>query len=128
MKKTPLNKGKGFQSKQSKPMARSNLRKRSKKTEKLYKEVRIPLVIKLLEERPWCEACNAFAELDGKTFYRVNQSTEIHEKLSRGRGGGVGTEAFIDPVNLMALCHFCHSRITDNPKEAEQLGFLAKKT
>ncbi len=104
-RKTPLKPG-------NKPMKRSRLKARSKKVEKLYKEERIPLVVKTLEERPICECCHS------------QQSTEVHEKLTRGRSGGVHGDAWLDPANLLALCHWCHSWITRNPEEAEAKGYM----
>jgi hypothetical protein len=101
------------------------LKPRSDKTAKKYKEERIPLVKRLLEERPWCEACTAYAKLDGKTWFRPRPSRDLHEIKSRGRTGGVNSTEWLDPENIICLCRECHTRITDQVKEAEALGFLA---
>jgi 5-methylcytosine-specific restriction endonuclease McrA len=47
------------------------------------------------------------------------RSTEVHERLSRGRGGSI-----IDPNNCVALCAGCHRWITGNPAAAEAAGWL----
>lgn len=99
---------------------------RSKKAEKLYREKRRPLVEKLLSERPWCEACALFAELDGHTFYRVRPASDLHEVRTRGRTGGIHSTEWLDPDNVKCLCRPCHQRITeDRDGEATALGLLA---
>lgn len=103
------------------------MRARSKKTEKLYVERR-QIVERLLRERPRCEACEVFGAYDGKSRIIVRASVDIHELVSRGRGGSI-----VDEKNLLAVCRFpCHSRITTPPpanlvitggvSEAEFLG------
>ena len=86
------------------------LRRRSKKTAALYAEQRIPLVIRLLKERPHCEA-----QLEGCT----RQSTEVNEIVRRSQwAAGILVES-----NLSCLCHACHRWITEHPAEAYRLGF-----
>lgn len=127
LKRTGFKPGPKSQLKSNKPL-RSNgqLRPRSAKAQKLYKEKRVPLVKKLLEERPWCEACPKYAELDGLTFYRVRPSRDLHEMLSRGRTGGINSDEWLDETNILCVCRECHMRITDNSDEAEQLGLMKK--
>lgn len=123
---TPLNRG-SSQLKSTTPMKRSGkLRPRSKKTEKRYREERVPLVKRLLEERPWCQACKLFAELDGVTFYRVNPSVDLHEILSRGRTGGVHSEEWLDEDNILCVCRPCHNRITDDKPDEDGVGEATK--
>lgn len=88
-------------------MKRSPLRRRSRKTERVYATARRPLVAQLLQERPWCERC------------RRNRSTECHEIKSRARGGSI-----LDPDNIAALCHDCHAWITTHPADAHDEGWL----
>ena len=95
---------------------RQRMRYRSKKQEALYRERR-PLVARLLEERPACEACPAYACFDGLKTYRQNRSQDIHELVNRSQGGSI-----LDEKNLLAVCRPCHTRITQNPLEAEGLG------
>jgi 5-methylcytosine-specific restriction endonuclease McrA len=109
-----------------KPMKRSSVKKqskainsRSKKTEEKYKERR-PLVKRLLEEKPWCEACPVFAEHDGLITYQIRQSVDVHEIVRRSQGGSI-----LDESNLMCVCRQCHSRIGNYPQLAFDLG-LAK--
>ena len=64
------------------------------------------LVAQMLDEKPVCERCDAA------------RSTDIHEVLSRARGGSI-----LDPSNLVALCRQCHSFITQNPLVAHAEGW-----
>ena len=81
------------------------MRFRSKKMEATYRKRR-SLVAQMLEEKPVCERCSAA------------RSTDIHEVLSRARGGSI-----LDPTNLVALCRPCHSWITVNPAAAHEEGW-----
>lgn len=93
------------------------MRYRSKKTEETYKERRL-IVARLLTERPLCEACPIFATYDGKKTFKCHESIDVHEIVSRGRGGSI-----LDENNLITVCRFpCHSRITGDSKTAEFLG------
>lgn len=64
------------------------------------------LVAQMLEEKPICERCSAA------------RSTDIHEIVSRARGGSI-----LDPRNLAALCRLCHSWVTENPAAAHAEGW-----
>jgi hypothetical protein len=105
--------------KRGKPLKRTPLNKRSQKQKDIYKE-RIPLVKKLLGERPWCEACPRFAQHDNLAVYIRRPSEDIHELVRRSQGGSI-----LDESNLMAVCRMCHRRIGDYPELAFELG-LAK--
>lgn len=94
------------------------MRHRSKKNEERYK-LRRPLVARLLSERPWCEACPVFARHDEKVTYRRLPSVDVHELVSRGRGGSI-----LDESNCICVCRQCHSRIGRYPALAESLGLL----
>lgn len=83
------------------------LRRRSKKTAKVYREQRIPLVIELLQDSPLCERCLKAT------------ATDVHELKSRARGGSI-----LDRDNLAVLCRPCHSWVTTHPKEATDEGWL----
>ena len=83
------------------------MRFRSKKREAIYRKRR-PLVEQLLAERPICERCG------------TNPSTEIHEVVTRARGGSI-----LDPANCRALCRLCHFHITTHPKQAHEEGLMA---
>jgi len=65
------------------------------------------LVGEMLEEFPICERCS------------VKPSSEVHEVISRARGGDI-----LDKTNCRALCHACHFWITTNPAEATKTGWL----
>ena len=95
------------------------MRYRSPKKEAEYR-LRRPLVARLLEERPLCEACPVFAVYDEKTTYRRNAAVDVHELIRRSQGGSI-----LDEANLMCVCRPCHTRIGNNPQLAFDLG-LAK--
>ena len=95
------------------------MRYRSAKKEKEYVERR-KLVVRLLEEKPWCEACPVFAEHDEKKMYKRNQSSDLHELKRRSQGGSI-----LDEENIICVCRPCHTRIGNYPQLAFDLG-LAK--
>jgi 5-methylcytosine-specific restriction endonuclease McrA len=95
------------------------MRHRSKKKEAEYR-LRRPLVARLLEERPFCEACPVFAKHDEKVTYIRRPSVDIHEIVRRSQGGSILKES-----NLLAVCRDCHRRIGNHPQLAFDLG-LAK--
>jgi 5-methylcytosine-specific restriction endonuclease McrA len=95
------------------------LRYRSSKKEKEYAERR-KLVVKLLEEKPYCEACPVSAEHDGKKMYQRNMSSDLHELKRRSQGGSI-----LDEDNIICVCRPCHTRIGNYPQLAFDLG-LAK--
>lgn len=64
------------------------------------------LVAALLDERPVCERCQSA------------RSVDVHEVLSRARGGSI-----LDEANCRALCRPCHDWITANPAAAEASGW-----
>ena len=75
---------------------------------------------RLLEERPFCEACPVFAEHDRLLTYNRRTSVDIHEIVRRSQGGSI-----LDESNLLAVCRQCHNRIGREPALAFELG-LAK--
>lgn len=83
------------------------MKPRSARMARLYKD-RGPLVRAWLDAHPACERC-----------WR-HRATEVHERLSRGRGGSI-----LDETNLVALCHVCHRWVTENPAAATVEGFLS---
>jgi hypothetical protein len=95
------------------------LRYRSVKKEKEYVERR-KLVVRLLEEKPWCEACPVFAEHDEKKMYKRNQSSDLHELKRRSQGGSI-----LDEEHIICVCRPCHTRSGNYPQLAFDLG-LAK--
>lgn len=96
-----------------------NMRHRSKKKEKEYVERR-KIVVQLLEERPFCEACPIFAKNDELATYVRKRSVDVHEIIRRSQGGSI-----LDIENLMCVCRPCHTRIGNYPQLAFDLG-LAK--
>lgn len=94
MKRTPLNRY-------------TRLKAMSKKRQRIALQRR-RLRADLLEEFPicqvpWCESA----------------STDIHEPLTRARGGSI-----LDPENCRAVCRLHHDLIHAEPSWAYELGFL----
>jgi hypothetical protein len=90
------------------PLSRSSrLRARSKKQAALYVQRR-RLVAIVLSDRPVCEVpwCHA-------------PSTDVHEPLTRARGGSI-----LDPDNARAVCRMHHDLIHLEPSWAYEEGFL----
>jgi 5-methylcytosine-specific restriction endonuclease McrA len=82
------------------------MRFRSRKREAIYRQRR-PLVAALLAERPICERCG------------TNPSDDVHEVVSRARGGSI-----LDRSNLVAICRSCHRFLTDHPAQAHAEGLM----
>jgi hypothetical protein len=87
-------------------------------------EVRGPLREKILAERPWCQRCttlimNAYRDTRAGP---VQRSGDVHELLTRGRGGSITDEA-----NCVALCRGCHDWIHLHPAQAEVDGWLISR-
>ena len=87
---------------------RTRLRARSPKTQRVYVERR-QLVARLLAERPVCEVP-----------WCTSASVDIHEPLTRARGGSI-----LDEDNCRAVCRMHHDLIHANAEPwIEDLGFL----
>ncbi|ASR83968.1 HNH endonuclease [Arthrobacter phage Shrooms] len=67
---------------------------------------------------PYCEACGTLRPHEDPSPW-----TDMHEVLSRGRGGDP-----TDPENILCLCRWCHHWVTVNPKAATELGLLRGRT
>lgn len=86
-------------------------------------------VTRILTERPQCEARNYLrpivGTLVGKDQDRVLaalrgctwQSSEVHELLSRARGGSI-----VEDANVASLCHWCHAWVTTEPRLSALAG------
>lgn len=79
-------------------------------------------VVKILSERPYCEACPKFAAHDGLRTYNRFPSRDVHELVRRSQGGSI-----LDEDNVLAVCRKCHDRIGREPNLAVELG-LAKRS
>lgn len=86
-------------------------------------------VDRILYERPQCEARHFLRPIVG-TLVGIDQdrvlaalrgctwkSAEVHELLSRARGGSITEDA-----NVSALCHTCHAWVTTEPRLATMAG------
>jgi hypothetical protein len=90
----------------STPIRRRSAKKRAEEN------ARAVLRRELFEERgPWCQGgCGRYW-------------SEMHEVLSRGRGGDP-----LDKHNILCLCLWCHHAVTANPAKAEEYGYSRSAT
>jgi hypothetical protein len=94
-----------------KPMARKPVRlnQRSPKMANAYAKPggRRDLVAAMLAARPRCET---------RVLCQGARAVDVHERLSRARGGNI-----LDPeqAHMVTTCRACHDWITQNPKAAE---------
>src|SRR3989304_5465439 len=100
-------------------LARSTtpIRKRSRKMAALYREARVPLVRRLLAERPACEiAWDANCR---------GGSGAVHEGIKRAHGGaiGPGPKADAQGQRFVAACLPCNGAVEDHPAEARRRGW-----
>ena len=111
MKRTPLRRTTGL-SRSTTP-----IRKRSKRVAALYREQRIPLVRRLLAERPACEiAWDANCR---------GRSESVHEVIKRSHGGAIvpGPKAEAQGQRFVAACLPCNGAVEDHPAEARSRGW-----
>ena len=92
------------------------------------------LVARLLSERPTCEALshlrsivNTLGDDDQRVVVDAMRrctfhSSEVHEVLSRARGGSI-----LDEENCLCLCHHCHAWVTTHPRLATMAGLLKSR-
>jgi hypothetical protein len=97
-------------------MKRSPMRRRSKKMEAFYRDVRRPYVAEVVGDgnRPCpvkSPACTKFIE-------------GVHEILTRARAGGI--IAAHKEGNMIGCCHACNGYISEHPKWAEPLGLIRR--
>ncbi len=124
MKRSPLNRYTPLQ--RGGPLKRTTrLNPVSKKRQAIQGERR-RMVKEELTNRPDCEAGplilgwhTAHGEQSNHECSGV--STDIHEPLTRGRGGSI-----TDPANTVALCRSCHDWIHAYPLVATGLGLLRR--
>ena len=90
------------------------IRPRSKRVAKLYREQRVPLVRRLLAERPRCEARFSLA--------CTGQSVDCHERQTRAMLGSI-----VDEANIVCCCRPCHDAIHGSPAAARDAGLLGSR-
>lgn len=129
MKRSPINRGGGAGLSRSSPIKRSTkpMARRSKKEAARYAgtmglEGRRDFVVRILAERPQCEACPRIGLLLEGHAGRPHRSTEVHELLRRSAGGSI-----VDEANVVAVCRNGHHWIHQNPKEAMAIGLLRSR-
>jgi len=131
MKRTPLERRTPLRSKTG-LTRRTRLAPMSKKRRAVQKQ-RAALVRDQLTQRPWCEAGeiiraqwtarfgaeNAAKLTTDSAWGCSHTATDIHEPLTRARGGSI-----LDAANTVAVCRGCHDWIHDHPAAATELGLL----
>ena len=118
MKRTPLQR-------------RTPLRRVSLKRQRVMQQRRV-FVTDQLALRPDCEAgpligayrLDHYGVQYGQRLIRQaypcgGRSVDIHEPLTRARGGSI-----LNPANTVAVCRGCHDWIHTHPESATRLGLL----
>ena len=104
MKRTPLTR-------------KTRLRSVSPKRAKVQR-LRRTMVAEELATRELCEAGARITQA-GHDARCHGLAVELHEPLTRARGGSV-----LDPANTVAICRSCHDWVHVNPAAATGLGLL----
>jgi hypothetical protein len=101
------------------------------KKRQLKMQQRREFVAEQLAARPVCEAGSQIGAYRLEQYgmeYAIRlavgspcttRAIEIHEPLTRARGGSI-----LDVANSVALCRNCHRWIHDNPDAATEVGLL----
>jgi hypothetical protein len=117
---------------------RTKMRAMSPKRAKIAGERR-RFVAQVLEARPTCELSPLINEAHdrGKVNASVGsplslvqvrcqrRSHDVHEILTRGRGGKIVPSQGLAERGVLALCRSCHDYVTEHPPEAEAIGAVA---
>src|SRR3989338_8244644 len=100
----------------------TRIRPRSRKTAALYRDVRVPLVRRLLAERPVCEAVNV---APGPCFGELT----VHESIRRSQLGSIVQDAKAEAQGqtFNVLCVGHHGYVTDHPSWAVEHGFTQRR-
>lgn len=105
--------------KRSGPLQRKTpLRRVSKRTAKRNRQ-RTVFRNEQLAARPRCEARDTIWTVDPNWAGCTSWATDLHEPLTRARGGSV-----LDAANTIATCRSCHRWIHDHPLKATESGLL----
>lgn len=91
------------------PSAKS--RAKARRVSEARKDIRLSLHA---ARGPYCQACPVLRPAEEPAPW-----TDMHEVLSRGRGGDP-----TDPENILCLCRPCHHWVTVNPADATEAGLL----
>lgn len=92
---------------------RTPMRQRSKRTARTY-TARRRLVAAMLEPPTRCAAGERTPP--GTC---TGRATQVHEPLTRARGGSI-----LDPANCLPVCAACHRWVHDHDAEATAVGLL----
>ncbi len=115
--------------KRSKPMKRGGglqrsgrIRRRSKKTERFYRDERVPLTKRMLEDDTFCELGRAWVLVDPTYSDCQLHAIGLHELRKRSAGGSL-----TNPANLRRTCGPCNSRVEDSPDLAHEAGIVVRR-
>lgn len=118
MKRTPLQRKTPLQ--RGAPLARSKPLAKQSPKRKREQSQRRKLVDKVLSTRTRCEAGDLIRTVQ-PGFKCGGYSVDVHEPLTRARGGSI-----LDEENTIAVCRICHDWIHTHPLHAEQVGLLRR--
>ena len=93
-------------------VSRTPIPPRSAKTARVYRATRIPLVVEILAEHPYCQI-----RFDENC---TGRATTVHEIKKRSRGGST-----TDKRNCLSACQSCNEAVENFPIEAHARGFAA---
>lgn len=116
MKRTPLNRKTPL--KQGKPLERKTRLAPVSKRRRQVQRQRVEMVKTELAKRELCEAGTMIYH-GGHHNRCEGLSVELHEPLTRARGGSI-----LEPANTVAVCRCCHDWIHNHPTAATELGLL----
>lgn len=89
--------------------------------QRFYREERVPLVKRLLDESPWCELGPKISEVDRRYDDCQNYAIGLHEIRKRSQGGSL-----TDPENVRRCCGPCNSWVEDHPVQAREVGLVKR--
>lgn len=106
--------------KSGEPLKRTTpLRQVSKKRDRELKQRR-KVIAEVMATRYRCEAIHLIKQSEEAKGHRCGGwAVDIHEPLTRARGGSI-----TDPANMVPVCRACHDWIHHHPKEATTVGLL----
>ena len=95
------------------------MRARSVKRARFYRTERVPLVVEMLAESPWCELGDRIWRVAPRWRGCTREAIGLHELRKRGQGGSL-----TDRANLLRCCGPCNSWVEDHPNLAHEAGLV----
>lgn len=115
VRKTPIARKKSLE-------GAGRIRQRSAKLAKLYRNERVPLVVRILAERQLCEVGPRLRAVMPDYRDCTLVSTCVHEM----RKCSQSSRARLDEENCLASCYPCNSAIEDHPIAAHEAGVVRR--